>query len=441
MSPPRWPALAVLVLAATSMSCGVSVANGSEKENRRHQHSRALGNRGTRAGTSTCQTAWDCHLNGVCSPAGRCVCDVAWDDGGNCSTLQLQANEMTACGPGCAYHGSGEAVTSTSWGGNSLRVGNKYYLAVAEMANNCSLGTWLTNSQVAMTVADSPAGPYRRLYTAIHPWFHNPQLMVVPGSSSPPTYLIYGIGNGTKVQPLQNCSHQQPQRQQQNAGVPQLQESTHQHRDHGRGDPPPRLESTALGDSMLAVYTATSIMGPWSRVNITLEQAGGMLNKNPSPVIFPNGTVRLMALSQEAAIGSTVFEASHWQGPYRHLSDYDVAKCTKKVFKWCAEDPFMYQDARSHWHALFHRFQGADHPDGAWTGGHAFSYDGLVWSNMTKAYNMSLWPLDIVAERRERPKLLFASDGHTPLYLFNGVDVPGYGTYTMATRISQSQTK
>jgi hypothetical protein len=100
------------------------------------------------------------------------------------------------------------------------------------------------------------------------------------------------------------------------------------------------------------------------------------------------------------------------------------------------EDPFMWVDKRGHWHALVHKMfdpPGAG-PCGIWAGGHLFSVDGLRWSTIARAYNTTFVTTDgasTAVQRRERPKLLFADDGVTPKFLYNGViSADGSEVYT-----------
>ena len=115
----------------------------------------------------------------------------------------------------------------------------------------------------------------------------------------------------------------------------------------------------------------------------------------------------------------------------------------------------MWRDKRGNWHVLYHRMADPYGPldphwgaeDGSWkrpgpvpkgwAGGHAFSRDGLAWSNWTRCYNTSI-PLAFggffETNRRERPKLLFGKDG-TPTHLFNGA-ITGRGTYTVVAPLN-----
>ena len=123
--------------------------------------------------------------------------------------------------------------------------------------------------------------------------------------------------------------------------------------------------------------------------------------------------------------GEAILAADTWRGPYRLVaSDSDI--------RWGgstanAEDPFLWIDKRGNWHQLV---EGNPMP-----GGHAFSTDGITWSdmagcngayalegcfNLTRQYVASNGSLANVSYYTERPKLLLTADG-TPTHLFGTV--------------------
>ena len=81
-----------------------------------------------------------------------------------------------------------------------------------------------------------------------------------------------------------------------------------------------------------------------------------------------------------------------------------------------AEDPFLWVDRRHNWHVLY---EGYPMP-----GAHAFSEDGITWSNISTCFNLSRPFIDEAGRARSvsyysaRPKLLFAADGVTPTHLY-----------------------
>ena len=90
-----------------------------------------------------------------------------------------------------------------------------------------------------------------------------------------------------------------------------------------------------------------------------------------------------------------------------------------------ASDPFLYRDASGAFHSLHHAYPKPFGP-------HAFSPDGLSWytywsgANITQheAYMDKIVFDDgsvVRAGCRERPSLVFAEDGTTPIALMNGL--------------------
>ncbi len=151
-------------------------------------------------------------------------------------------------------------------------------------------------------------------------------------------------------------------------------------------------------------------------------------------MVLPNGSIAVMIHTDDNQgwSGESIAMAPTWQGPYTvTIGNEQVANLPDSQ-----EDPFMWIDARGHWHCLVHKMfdppgQG---PCGIWAGGHLFSLDGTAWSPIYRAYNTSFVTTEgstLVAQRRERPKLIFDAR-KTPTHLFNGVitSEPGSGTYT-----------
>ena len=397
-----------------------------------------------------CATDDDCSLNGLCDAAsGACTCDRPWG-GADCARLQFRPAPVSACGKACAYHAMDRR--NTSWGGSVVQAedggggGRTYVMAAAEMEGGCTLGQWQTNSQVALATAQTPLGPYRKVGVAVGPWSHNPQL--VRGADG--TWLIFTLGNGTagpKGPPVM-CNGDgdgSDAVSQQKAGV-----------SADRFDaeaPTPALGAAAAAAAAAAadganitvgfvIHYASSLNGsaPWQPWPVTLSDfraQDNMDNWNPAPVVLPDGRVRLMIHTDPAPwAGETIYEAPHWKGPYRRLTGDVMAYCSR-----CQEDPFMWVDARGHWHALLHKMfdDGGDAPSAdpvpspGWAGGHIYSRDGISWSRQQRAYstNVTLETGEVLlTARRERPKLVFDADGR-PTHLTNGAILPGGETYTI----------
>ena len=82
------------------------------------------------------------------------------------------------------------------------------------------------------------------------------------------------------------------------------------------------------------------------------------------------------------------------------------------------EDPFIWQDGRGNFHALFHKFTD-EHPG---CGGHAFSHNGFDWTlHNVAAYETTVRTADgadHAFNRRERPHLLFEEGTARPTVLY-----------------------
>ena len=132
--------------------------------------------------------------------------------------------------------------------------------------------------------------------------------------------------------------------------------------------------------------------------------------------------------------GEALLMASSWRGPYRFAASDSDARWRGSTAN--AEDPFLWIDKRGNWHQLV---EGNPMP-----GGHAWSADGIAWSNisgsngefaqngcfnLSRPYKAANGSVVNATYYTERPKLLFAAD-RTPTALFGTV----YETVGVVTR-------
>ena len=339
-----------------------------------------------------------CSLNGVCDGSGSCVCDAPWG-GGLCERLIFAPGIETACGKLCAYHG--HLNDTTSWGGSVVRgKDGTYYMFVAQMTNGCTLGQWRTNSAVVLAEADDPLGPFEYVMDVVRPWAHNPQVILAPDDDLGAVYALYALGDGVPLSPEKNCS----------GGATAA--------DGPRGAEPAAGQRN-LSLANFTIHFATSPTGPWQAHVASIEDwpsnwdYGARGNWNPAPMVHPtDGRVYLMAHTSPTAFdGEAIIVAETWRGPYTVFSSSTSSEWGGSVKH--NEDPFLWVDARGHWHALYHAMGGDP-------GGHAYSRDGIRWSNVSAAYGKSR-PVGAgtVGYGAERPKLLF-DEGGAPTHLYNG---------------------
>lgn len=321
---------------------------------------------------------------------GQCNCDAAWT-GESCSQLNLLAPEHVMA----AYPPPDLIGNTTSWGGSVIHDSDTgiYHMFVAEMSQGCGLNSWTSNSQIAHATSASPEGPYTRRGLVAPPFAHNPTVMRAPDG----TWVLYHIGcaDGSPSQ-CTDCR----------GGVTGNCPSESETVSCTPGTTPGVTPKTAH------VLYADAPEGPWQGLNVELQDIGQPPHMgkfgidNPSPYVFPNGSVLMLGRCDYSTVG--YIQADQWQGPYRLGSEVGNARSIGGV-----EDPFLYRDVRGHFHALFH----GGHQGGSYkaAGAHAFSTDGITWSySLSPAYITDISTADGQVhsyDRRERPHLIFDTNG------------------------------
>ena len=185
--------------------------------------------------------------------------------------------------------------------------------------------------------------------------------------------------------------------------------------------------------NVASVLHAASLDGPWAAHNAAIVPSAAM-NKswgpnrmldNPSAVFFANGSLLMASRGgdpADEAWSDGVVTAPGWRGPYtQHGMIGEPKSAGPALASPQVEDPFVWRDARGHFHALFHKLTD-EHPS---AGGHAYSRDGWAWTlTDTAAFTTDVRTDDGATHaffRRERPHLLFDDDGTTPLALFTSL--------------------
>eukprot|EP00658_Telonema_sp_P-2_P078652 TRINITY_DN7418_c0_g1_i6.p1 TRINITY_DN7418_c0_g1~~TRINITY_DN7418_c0_g1_i6.p1 ORF type:complete len:606 (+),score=78.46 TRINITY_DN7418_c0_g1_i6:190-2007(+) len=376
----------------------------------------------------SCTTALDCSLNGECA-ASRCNCLPAWK-GDRCDVLNLIP--MSSPRDGDAYR----STDRSSWGGSVSRgADGLYHLFVSEMAEQCGLSSYTSNSQIVHATSAQPEGPYQRQQVIVESFAHNPTLVVDPRDG---TLVLYHIGCGTEQRKkIQDCVNGTTPKQRGNPHPhPSPNPNPHPHPSPNPSPNPAEHPATALtglsnyschggyGDPA-NVYVAETINGPWRMQGLRVENSKWMTHMdNPAPWILSNGTVLLFLRrfpTHGSGQGSTVGigrAEQGWNGTYV-LPDVPVDFREQAGRHW-VEDPFLYRHDDGSWHALFHNWVFSSPPVGV----HAFSQDGVNWHmSPSIAYTTAVMLENGTAfefKRRERPHLLLSERGH-PEHLFTGV--------------------
>lgn len=325
-----------------------------------------------------CTSEMDCQLNGACTDGGACVCDKGWR-GSDCGTLHLDPTAQVA------YGYTNESKFS-SWGGGPPvfdEASGKYQLLVTEIAGHCGMSSWARHSTSVRATADKIEGPYTHAATIVGSESHN---AIYAYSPTDQVHLMYNIFEGTwpaSCNPPPHCTD----------GTTPGGHGLHPPKS-GPLYPPNRCKGSPGGRGV--VSWAKSIEGPWTSVGpVTVDWgAGGQPPNggvsNPSPYIFPNGTVLLIGRGKDGTtypngtriLGHNIwlFRAETWNstyhwvpldGPWGTLNVGDHCNATAHGFgcRPTTEDPVLYRGRRG-FHIIFH-----SSPDMT----HAWSTDGFEW--------------------------------------------------------------
>ena len=221
-------------------------------------------------------------------------------------------------------------------------------------------------------------------------------------------------------------------------------------------DPGPPENCTALGatpvgwapryhgDQPTYMSWSHSANGPWSDpVEVIGIDAAHNADSNLAAAIYPNGSLvgmwRSRSFPTAVPSGSSrvhLLTARDWRDPSTYNTHADKDLFPSVGYRGL-EDMFVWLDARGNAHAIFHHMDNATCPnvgDLPACGGHAFSTDGISWTYSGVAFGRSVAFTDGTAfdsTRRERPHLVMAADGVTPVALTSGVQ---YGSIPFPTQ-------
>ena len=128
----------------------------------------------------------DCALNGDCLN-GLCACDAAWSGSASCDVMSFEKLDKDNM-PGYANK------TESSWGGFPIADDTRggFVLVHAQMANSCGLGSWTSNSIVALSrsLTGKVEGPYAFERAMLPHFAHNPTIR----RAADGTFVVFMIG-------------------------------------------------------------------------------------------------------------------------------------------------------------------------------------------------------------------------------------------------------
>ena len=363
------------------------------------------------ASSLSCETETDCSLLGECVNH-KCVCDPGWK-GHNCGQVDLL--------PALRNGGYRNATLST-WGGYSIKIGDKWHMFASGMSHQCPLEKFATNSMTIHATSKVPGGPYKLEDIPLTEFHHSVSVMRVNHT----TLALFTEGINTNGQNVNLCDEND-----------QSNPTTQTH-----GDAP---EPELSPDDYMGVSLSTSgPYGPWKEhfilnTNLSLGVDAWNCNRsNPSPIIFPNGTVLLMYRAEPCipehvrkCANSTIDLCEHQGIAVADSIDGTFRDRQGMISELTGNEDAVFFRTRRGYAALFHSKNacGREPEQYKSCGSLAFSKDTWKWTlNSEPSYNSTIqWREpngDITEDQflsRQRPKIIFAEDGMTPLYLTNGV--------------------
>ena len=362
-----------------------------------------------------CKNDEDCSLLGRCDAAtSTCKCDAGWT-GTACGRADLLPLDVAN-----GY----QNPSAASWGGRPLRgPDGKWHLFSTEIARECPLILFMNNSQVVRSEADRPEGPYVRQEVVLPPFHHNPQVV---GPTPDGFYLLFTIGTTKPDVSLQiECR----------GGGPPSQ-CTERSNNFCRGTHMP------ISNGQINLAWSKSVRGPWQEKVVLPYDADGKAsawnceNNNPTATILQNGTILLAYRANVCAKSSGggagggeslgVAVAAHWNATYVRRVGKPIVSVADGTGDH--EDPFLWQDARGHFHMITHD-QNTNNRCGSQAAGsscaaHLFSRDSYTWTiGAAPVYTPSVTLSNgTVAQfqTRQRPQLVFDEATMAPAFLFSG---------------------
>ena len=378
-------------------------------------------------GGGNCTTEMECSLAGECRKS-VCSCD-AWATGAHCQLLNFRTPESNE-GYGLqlpGYH---------SWGGGALFDGHTYHLIMSFMCNHGSLAQWTTVSSIYRATSVKSEGPYEMQEMIAQPWSHNAMPVENPSGSqeTKDRFLIFDIGDACANRSIWSPCYNSTLETVANGANQDMDEcigSKQGYRLYARSAPHPAGPWSWKGANEPLCCDVAALCPPCPGQRQLEQSAAWKITGsggNPAPVIFPNGTTLLYVSANpcppdwgNASPGNNcigVMRAPHWSGPYQLANPVPVTHPE-------SEDPFVFRTKRGY-HLLTN--VNNDHARcqaGVACGGHAWSTDGLHFSNLTigafgpaiRFTNGSEWRNAYI----ERPQVLQNTTSGEPQTFFAGL--------------------
>lgn len=369
-----------------------------------------------------CQTDEDCSLLGDCQNS-VCRCDPGWT-GPKCGQVDLLPTE-----PKGGYRNESMA----SWCGSAVKEGGVYHFFGSGMTGNCPLINYFaTNSMSIHGTSSSPGGPYKFEEVVLPPFHHS--TAITRGTDG---LMLFTIGKDMHGRNVHTCD---PGRRTPTASRDQ------------------QFSEGELGPhDYMSISTAPSVEGPWKErviftTNASDPHAWNCNKSNPSAIVLNNGSILMMyrgvpCIRDKACRNKTsgLNICEHQGIAIAESVDAPFVDRQGMISELSGnEDAYLFQNKRG-FVSLFHsknacndQAKGIDNSETC--GSLAFSRDSWHWTlNEDPVYDGNIeWSgpagtsTKAFLDSRQRPNILFADDGVTPLFLINGArERPGQKEFSL----------
>ena len=263
-----------------------------------------------------CRSAVDCSLNGRCAPGGVCECLPQWH-GAECGQLNLLPLPRAVSGRKDVNATTRKNISS--WGGSvQLGADGVFHMWSAEMAGNCGIGSWLSNSVIAHSTSMDAAGRYERQSETWPVFAHEPVVARAPTGEFV-MFFTSTLWSGVEHDLYPYTAGETPV----NGGRASFCAGCPGDGSSGQSCHAGRNWSMPLPTFMSFTRTPE---GNWSApVAVPKVQQAPLIDSNLSPIIFPNGSLLGLWRNDDDRGSIHTCVASDWRDPETYVQyTYDI---------------------------------------------------------------------------------------------------------------------
>eukprot|EP01084_Bolivina_argentea_P227851 384905_1 len=386
-----------------------------------------------------CKSDMNCSLNGLCDlNNGKCICRTGW------SGIKCEILNLLPITKGTGYYDINNTYNMSSWGGSVITDENSnYHMLLSQFDNHCGVNSWVTNSRTVHAIAKDKMNAYNSKYEYINtlqiPFNNNTKYMSseinIIQSPNGGEYIIYYTGyNYSDYSECECFDGSTGPKQCASNYPPPYRFIEYMQFKNNISDINEIWSEPQIIPTCNCIYNNIQNIQCNVTVSVCDSVLSGIITKNKDEFI---GILRTWNRSYPAGERSQLYPmyASNWKDNNTYVT-YSNNLLFPQLITHGTEDPFVYVDCNGGYHALFHNMSPNNINISYYSGGHAYSLDGMNWTYSGLAYTSYVEFEDgtnFIFSRRERPHLIFDNDKCTPIALTTGSQYGGQfgdATYT-----------